>query len=484
MMVSQTPEPTIPREFRGVWVATVDNIDWPTKRGLSTADQKAELLKIVETAYNLRLNAIVFQVRPSADAMYKSALEPWSIYLNGADGKAPNPAWDPLEFIIAECHKRGMELHAWFNPYRAWHPAAKADPSAGHIAKMHPEVVRDYGTFMWMDPSEPFVQQRSYDVMIDVVKRYDVDGIHIDDYFYPYPVRDADKKLVDFPDAKNFDAYQSSGGKLNKGDWRRKQVDDFIQRLYTGIHKTKRHVQFGISPFGIYRPGVPEGTSAGIDQYDALYADCLKWLQNGWMDYMTPQLYWPIGQKLQSYPVLLKWWLENNTKGRHLIPGNYTGQIGSDASWPVSEIENQIDLTRKAGAEGNIHFSMKVFTRNAKGVNDALRSGKYADRALPPASPWLSGGAVPAPVGVNGRVNADGSITIKYGTPRIAGLKSLVLVETKDGRDRILGVVPASSPELTVQRLGSPKVDVQSLRVALTDRANVLGPWVRVSWKD
>ena len=379
-----------PREFRGVWVATVDNIDWPSKRTLTTDQQKAEMIRILDVAESLNLNAIVFQVRPSCDALYESKIEPWSEYLTNKQGQAPNPRYDPLAFAVAEAHKRGMELHCWFNPYRAKHPAAKGDLAPNHIRNTNPKLAKEYGRYLWLDPGEPEVQQRSLDVMLDVVKRYDIDGVHIDDYFYPYAEKDAKGNLIPFPDQDSYLSYRNRGGTMALGDWRRNNVDTFVKRLYDGIKKTKKWVKFGISPFGIYRPNIPEGIKAGVDQYDSLYADCLKWFRNGWCDYFTPQLYWPIKQTPQSYPVLLNWWASQNVMGRHLWPGNFTGRVRTDdGNWPPQEIVDQIDLTRKAKAGGNVHFSMRVFLLNAQKLNDVLKAGPYKEKALVPESPWL-----------------------------------------------------------------------------------------------
>ncbi len=405
-----TPPPAPKSEFRAVWVATVDNIDWPSKRGMATEEGKAELLKILDKCKELNLNAVIFQVRPSTDALYNSKIEPWSEYLTGQQGKAPEPYWDPLAFAVEEAHKRGLELHCWFNPYRSLHPAQKGPVAANHISKTNPSVVKQYGRYLWMDPSEPAVQRRSLEVMIDVVKRYDVDGVHIDDYFYPYKEKGPDGNLLDFPDDESFSRYRRSGGKLDRGDWRRKGVDDFIERLYSQIKKTKKHVKFGISPFGIYRPGVPEGIKAGVDQYADLYADALKWYQKGWCDYYTPQLYWPIKQTPQAYPVLLKWWAENNPAGRHFWPGNYTSRTNpTGGNWPSQEVVDQINLTRgQKGSTGNVHFSMKALMENWNGIATTLKSGPYAQPALVPASPWL-GDKKPAMPEVS--VNETGNVT-------------------------------------------------------------------------
>ena len=401
-MAIATIDPVTPasREFRGAWVATVDNIDWPSRRDLSTEQQRSELLAIIERAEKLNLNALVFQVRPGCDALYPSKLEPWSVYLTGQCGKAPEPMWDPLEFAVSECHRRGIELHAWFNPYRAWHPAAKSDPSSDHLALKRPDLAKTYGKYKWLDPGELEVQQHSRAVILDVVNRYDVDGVHIDDYFYPYQEKDPNdaKKNLPFPDDPSYAKYRAKGGKLERDDWRRKNVDDFIRDVYRDIKKAKKWVKFGISPFGIYRPGFPSTVKAGFDQYAQLYADALKWYQEGWCDYYTPQLYWAI-KSAQPYADLLKWWAEQNKKKRHFWPGNYTGRIDSgNSNWPVREVLDQIRVTRaQDGATGNVHFSFKAFALDWKSINKQLLSGPYAKPAIIPESGWLGKTKFPRP---------------------------------------------------------------------------------------
>lgn len=477
IMSSSVTEPNLPREFRAVWVATVANIDWPSKPGLPVDQQKSELLAIVNRAAELNMNAIVFQVRPAADAMYPSKLEPWAAWLNGTQGQAPQPMWDPLAFIVDESHKRGIELHAWFNPYRAWHKIAKGSPCATHISKTHPKSVVSYDNYIWMDPSDAFVQQRTLDVMMDVVHRYDVDGIHIDDYFYPYPIRDKNKVKVPFPDSANYATYKKKGGKLDVGDWRRKQVDDMIERIYKTLKKEKKSVKFGISPFGIYRPGQPETIAAGIDQYDELYADCLKWLKKGWCDYMTPQLYWPISQTKQSYPVLLKWWKENTPANRHLWPGSYSGLVSE--KWEPKEVLDQIQISRDQNAQGAVHFSMKVFMENSKGLNDALLAGPYAEKALPPASPWLAGTEeVPKP-GKATATQGMGEVTVSF--PAIKSANARFVVASSG--DHILAIGDPKSGSLKIRMPSSSEPVVQSMQLRVMDRAGRLGLAVDVAWK-
>jgi uncharacterized lipoprotein YddW (UPF0748 family) len=380
--------PLLKREFRGVWVATVANIDWPSKPGLSAAKQKEELLAILDKSVELKLNAVIFQVRPMADALYESKLEPWSEYLTGTMGKAPG--YDPLAFAVKEAHARGLELHAWFNPYRARHPSAKSAAPEDHITKTRPDLAKPYGTHHWMNPTHPEVQDRSIAVVLDVVKRYDVDGVHIDDYFYPYKEKDADGKVIPFPDDDTWDKYQKAGGKLARDDWRRDAVNAFVSRMYREVKKAKPWVKVGISPFGIWRPGNPPGI-AGLDQYAELYADAKLWLNEGWVDYFSPQLYWPIAQEKQSFPKLLAWWAGENKAKRHLWPGLYTSRVtGAEKGWPAKEVADQIELTRNQHADGVIHFSMKALMRNAGGVADELKK-IYAEPALVPESPWLVG---------------------------------------------------------------------------------------------
>ncbi|MBW3623684.1 MAG: family 10 glycosylhydrolase, partial [Armatimonadetes bacterium] len=359
----QPPAPQ--REFRGVWVASVANIDWPSKRGLTPAQQKEELIRLMDRARDLRLNALVFQVRPAADALYASLLEPWSEYLTGQMGKAPEPFYDPLAFAVEEAHRRGLELHAWFNPYRARHASATSPISADHISRTRPHLVKSYGKSLWLDPGEPAVQEHSLRVILDVVRRYDIDGAHIDDYFYPYKERDANGQIIEFPDEPSWQAYRQSGGELSRESWRRENVNGFVRRLYEGIKAEKPWVKFGVSPFGIWRPGFPEQIR-GFDAYEQLYADSRLWLEKGWLDYFTPQLYWKIETTGQSYPVLLNWWAEQNPQGRHLWPGNYTGRVGGAApnDWPPEEIVYQVKATRgHAGATWNVQFSAKPLLR-------------------------------------------------------------------------------------------------------------------------
>lgn len=468
LTISALAAAPLPREFRGVWVATVDNIDWPSKRTLTTAEQKRELLQIVDVADKVHLNAIIFQVRPSADSLYQSSIEPWSEYLTGASGLAPSPAWDPLAYLVEKAHARGIEVHAWFNPYRAFHPSAKTEQAASHVTKTHPEAAPQYGRYKWMIPTESFVQNRTTEVMLDVARRYDVDGVHIDDYFYPYPEKGSDGKPLPFPDDESYAAYLKRGGYLGKPDWRRRAVNNFIKDFYMNLKKVKPWVKFGISPFGIWRPGFPAGTTAGIDQRETLYADCKLWLNEGWLDYMTPQLYWPIAQKLQAYPALLDWWISENSHGRHIWPGNYTGRVLEN--WQPQEVLDQIKETRlRPGSTGNVHFSMKVFLKDGKGLNEALLGETYSERALVPESPWL-GSTLPVAPGLKRSGN-------KLMLTPLRNARFWVLA----GPDqKILRMVAAEQTEFVVNPSDLGGVPLNSCMIAATSRTGVLGRWTKI----
>jgi uncharacterized lipoprotein YddW (UPF0748 family) len=430
------------REFRGVWVTCGWNIDWPSKKGLSVEQQQSELIQILDRIQSLNLNALVLQVRTAGDAFYASQLEPWSEWLSGTQGKAPEPFYDPLEFAIAEAHKRNIELHAWFNPYRARTSTEKSPNVSPHIAVTQPGYVYKYGNELWMDPGAKVVQDLTYNVILDVVRRYDVDGVHLDDYFYPYPVSGQT-----FPDEKTYSAYQAAGGTLSLGDWRREIVNQMMQRLYTGIRATKPRVKFGISPFGIYRPGQPP-QAQGLDQYEALYADPKKWLEEGWVDYMAPQLYWRIDPPAQSYPVLLNWWTVNNPKRRHLYPGNRLAALDGK-NWLISEYQKQVEITRNLAPQlslGNIFYNMKVFSENRLGVVDAFKTSIYAELALAPSMSWLDALPPALPTGVKVK---DNKITWKAGASE--DIRSWTLYKQNADTWKLVRVIEAATTFATVE---------------------------------
>ena len=362
-------------EFRAAWVATVHNIDWPSQPGLPAATQQAQLRAILDRAAELKLNAILLQVRPMSDALYASPREPWSQFLSGRQGVSPG--YDPLAFAISEAHARGIQLHVWLNPFRAASNAAST-LAPNHVAKRHPEWVRRHGAQLWIDPGEPAAREYVLSVFQDIVRRYDIDGLHIDDYFYPYPLKG---KGPSFPDDSSWERHGAKTG-LSRADWRRENINDFVRSMYRMVKSTKSSVRVGISPFGIWRPGVPPTTEAQLDAYGHLYADSRKWLQEGWCDYMAPQLYWSISPAKQSFPVLLNWW-RSQSRGKDVWPGIATERIG--ANRPAQEIIEQIAITRRGtDSPGHIHWSMKALMKNQGGVADKLRAGPYTEKAAVP----------------------------------------------------------------------------------------------------
>ena len=394
---AQTPPPAPLREFRGAWVATVRGIDWPFEPGDPAAKQQAEIVAICDKAVALKLNALIFQVRPAGDAVYKSDIEPWSPWFTGAMAKAPTPFWDPLEFFITEAHARGIELHAWFNPFRAL-SGTKFSGSGKHVSIEHPEWCWRYGEDLWMDPGEPGVRARSLAVMMDVLRRYDVDGIHMDDYFYPYPLK-KNGATMDFPDDRTWAAAQATGLKSTRSEWRRENVNSFVRDLYAGIKKEKPWVRFGISPFGLWRPGFPEGCGKGaLDPYEELAADSLKWLQSGWCDYLAPQLYWPIEPANLSFTKFFDWWLSQNTAHRHIWPGMASERVLKDRQ--PHEILKQISHTRSRNAympPGHIHWNFTALAKNRGTLAELCEKRAYQDFAIVPSASWLGDDKPAAP---------------------------------------------------------------------------------------
>jgi len=388
-----------PREFRGVWIATVSNINYPSAQGLSVEQQQQQLRDLLDVMVAHNLNAALFQIRPESDALYASEIEPWSRYLMGTQGQ--DPGFDPLAYLIEQAHPLGIEVHAWVNPYRA-KANLGSSLAPGHIALDQPQYAYEYGNLLWMDPGAEAVQERTIDVILDVVDRYDVDGIHFDDYFYPYPNGEP------FPDFDTYQDYLDGGGALMLDDWRRDNVHVLVEVLYESIVGTRDHVRFGISPFGIYRPGMPPGI-VGLDQYAEIYSDPLVWLDEGWVDYLAPQLYWPTTQTQQAYEPLLEWWSSMTSEGRYIFTGNYLSQIGSSGAWSVDEVLTQVDLSRTyrdLGSMGNIYFHIEPFQSDTLGVGTALAETFYEVPVLTPplaaklgetiAPPWVEqdGGSV------------------------------------------------------------------------------------------
>jgi uncharacterized lipoprotein YddW (UPF0748 family) len=482
--------PRSPREFRAAWVATVGNSTWPSERNLSVDEQKKEMLAILDRAVELRLNAIIFQVRTQCDALYESKLEPWSEFLTGTEGKPPEPYYDPLALWITEAHRRGLELHAWFNPYRARSGSADGERAANHVSRTKPQIVRTYGNQLWLDPGDPGTIEHSVAVFMDVVKRYDIDGVHIDDYFYPYKITEpipgasttattaprangspaasprdltpatssttrpsrrwrrgnstqpsVPRRSVDFPDDATWTKYQQSGGKLSRNDWRRQNVNTLIEKLYTSIKREKVWVKFGISPFGIWKPGNPPGIE-GLNAYDQLYADSRLWLSRGWCDYFTPQLYWG-NEGSQAYPALFNWWTAQNDSRRYIWPGIAVGR--RDPNQTIA----QIMITRKTPNPGNVHWSARSLMNN-KALCDALLAGPYEQQALIPASTWLDSTPPGKPQATAQRA-ADGAVTIAV-APAAGEAPTWYSVHARYGTKWKFSVHPASAGTIKLDK--------------------------------
>ncbi|KAL5007392.1 hypothetical protein ScPMuIL_016198 [Solemya velum] len=404
---SSWPQP----EFRGAWVVTLANIGWPSSRHLTTAEQKDELVSLLDKLKVANFNAVILQIRPTSDTFYQSTMEPWSTYLTGVQGVPPNPFYDPLEFAIAEAHARGMELHGWLNPYRARTISNNTEGLApNHIAKRFPQYAYAYGRLLWMDPGAKPVIDFIHAVMMDIVRRYDIDGIHIDDYFYPYPLENTDipeeNKYVDFPDENTYQQYRKDGGLLSKADWRRENVDALVWNISRCIQHEKPHVKFGISPFGIWKDGHPPGVR-GFSAFDEIYADSKKWLSEGWVDYLAPQLYWRIGEHHHSYETLLDWWLHQNSHFRHVYAGIAVSFVAK-GKWKINDIVQQVNKSRSSRRElslGNIHFRDIYINENSKGIADMFKEVLYRSPARVPPMNWKN----------NTRVKAPSTVTCKQG---------------------------------------------------------------------
>lgn len=377
------------RELRAAWIATVANIDWPSKAAIgNTGMQKQELLSMLDRLDSLNFNAVVFQVRPTADALYESDLEPWSAWLTGKQGKANDEAYDPLAFLVEEAHRRCIDVHVWLNPYRVTNGFGLSELAEMHVWRQHPEWFVEYGRKWYFNPGLDETRQWLNGVVEDIVRRYDVDAIHFDDYFYPYRV-----KGEEFPDEETFRLYPR--GYVDKDDWRRHNVDMVIEELQTTIKRIKPWVEFGISPFGVWRnassdPERGSQTKAGVQNYDDLYADILLWLEKGWIDYVTPQLYWEIGKKVADYEVLANWWAQN-AYGKNLYVGHYVSKLGdtkaAEAWRTPNELCRQLRLNQTIPQiDGSVYFSMQGLMRNKQGICDSLRNDFYRYPALQPVN--------------------------------------------------------------------------------------------------
>jgi len=406
------------REFRGVWIATVENIDWPTNKFTPAPLQKQQLQNILDAHQATGINAVMFQVRPAADAFYLKSREPWSKWLTGQQGQAPYPLYDPLQFAIDEAHKRGMELHAWFNPYRATNDGKFSALSPKHITNTKPEWFMVYGGIKLFNPGIPEVREYIVQVILDVVDNYDIDGVHMDDYFYPYAI--AGQHINDA------DAFKKYGGDFTDiKDWRRNNVDQLIHMLTDSIHKHKPRLKFGISPFGIWANKYqnPDGSDThGGDSYYELYADARKWMKEGWLDYINPQLYWPIGYPNAEFRKLVDWW-SDNTYNRHLYVGHAVYRINerkvTNFKHP-DEVPNEIKhLRANPRVQGSVFFSSTSLLNNLLGFTDSLKQTYYRHPALPPVMLWLDSVPPNTPRNVTAKAQ-NGSVLLNWETPLLA----------------------------------------------------------------
>ena len=371
------------REFRAAWIQSVNG----QFRGMPTEKLKQNLIGQLNSLQKAGINAIIFQVRPEADALYASRLEPWSRFLTGVQGKAPEPYWDPMQFMIDECHKRGMEFHAWINPYRT-KTTLKSELAPNHVYNIHPEWFVTYGDQLYFDPALPESRRHICMVVSDIVSRYDVDAIHMDDYFYPYPI-----KGKDFPDDASF--ARCGGGFSNKGDWRRSNVNVLIKKLHETIREIKPWVKFGVSPFGIYRneSSDPLGSKTkGLQNYDDLYADVLLWAREGWIDYNIPQIYWHIGHPVADYETLVKWWARN-TENRPLFIGQSvmnTVQNADPKNPSINQLPRKMALQRAYQTiGGSCQWPASAVVENAGKYRDALIAEYHKYPALPPVFDFM-----------------------------------------------------------------------------------------------
>jgi uncharacterized lipoprotein YddW (UPF0748 family) len=464
-------------EFRAVWIATVENIDWPSQKGLSSDAQKAEFIQLLNLHQRNGMNAIIMQIRPSGDAFYPSALEPWSEYLTGVQGKAPEPYYDPLQFMIAETHKRGMEFHAWLNPYRAVFNIHKSSVATNHVTKTHPEWFLVYGNIKYFNPGLPQVRSFVGNVVKEIVEKYDVDAIHMDDYFYPYRIPGKE-----FPDEATYRQY---GNGLSKADWRRSNCDSIIKQLYTIITATNGRIKFGISPFGVWRNQSqhPDGSStkAGTTNYDDLYADILLWLKEGWVDYVVPQLYWERGHKLCDFDTLVNWWANHNY-GKQMMVGHGIYRGNSNAAWRnKSEIPNQINIVRNhPNIAGSAFFSSKTFETNTNGWNDTLRNNCYALPALVPPMPWID--SVPPAAPMVKKIKATQFVASYSGEEKIKGFAifslAIPLPENSD-LATLVKVIPTTA-QATIYTNEVLQAKNNRLFVATIDENNNVGKWVEL----
>lgn len=452
------------RELRAVWIATVGNIDWPTSRELTTEQQQSEFIDILEQVKQYNLNTVIFQIRPSADAFYASKLEPWSQWLNGKQGRAPEPYYDPLDFAIKECRKRGIDIHVWLNPYRAIADTSYKKQDTGHITRIHPEWFLTYGKTLYFNPGLEESRNFVCTVVSDIVRRYNIDAIHLDDYFYPYKIKDKE-----FPDSATFLSNSRGFSEDQKEDWRRDNVNLIIKQIHDSLRNIKPWVEFGISPFGVWRnidkDPLGSRTKAGQTNYDDLYADILKWQKEKWIDYIVPQIYWEIGKKVADYAIIAEWW-SRFAYGTPLYIGQGIYRINTKAkakSWRTSkEICKQIKINRKyPNISGSIFFSAKVLAINPLKLKKRLLKDPYKFPALPPMNNRIAQVLPLEPT--NARIKLSGtSFTLSFRADSTS--KSYVIYKFKKGKpasienpSAIFTVSSENSVSFTINKKNDPK---------------------------
>ncbi|GIO31923.1 MULTISPECIES: family 10 glycosylhydrolase [Paenibacillus] len=457
LLVVTNPAAHPKRELRGAWISTVENIDWPTKNVFDPAQQRKDFVKLLDELKNTGINAVFVQVRPTSDSFFPSDYFPWSHWLTGEQGKAPSDGYDPLKFMIEEAHKRNLEFHAWINPYRISMHDNPDLLAANHPARVHPDWVVKNGGKMYFNPAIPEAQQYIINGVKEIVQKYDVDGIHMDDYFYPYPGSEP------FDDAKQYNDYKAGGGTKSLGDWRRDNVNDIVEGLNATIKSTKPYVKFGISPFGIWRNKATDPTGSetnGLQNYDDLYADTRTWMKNGWVDYLAPQIYWHFGNPAAAYEKLIDWWTkeingQNDNSGKHpvqLYIGQAAYRVGESNWMNPDQLPAQLRYNNDQGqnVSGNILFSTSDVLRNPLGVRDEIAS-MYSRPALIPAMPWLPDETPAAPKLLN-----------------VKGKKGMIEVDWKDNEKQ----KPAYYAVYRISRKGSINPNDTSQLIATVRRVD------------
>ncbi|MGM0376129.1 MAG: family 10 glycosylhydrolase [Bacteroidota bacterium] len=441
------------REMRAVWIATVANIDWPSEPGLSTDMQKDEMLELLDLAKDYNMNTVVFQIRPSTDAFFQSELEPWSEWLTGEQGEAPDPFYDPLDFVLEEADKRGLEVHVWLNPYRAVTDTADASVSSEHPVNKNPEMFVTYGSTRYFNPGLPETRDHVAGVVGDILRRYEVDALHFDDYFYPYRIQGEE-----FPDQEAFEEYPRGFSEEEKDDWRRDNVDLIIEQLHDTIEAVNPHVAFGISPFGVWRNRAddPKGsaTQAGQTNYDDLFANILRWQEEGWIDYVTPQIYWHIGKEVADYEIIADWW-SRNALGCRLYIGQAFYRIdreSNDREWRSSrQIIKQLKLNRTyPNIDGSMYFSAKTMHNNPRRLKQKMQRRLYRYEALPPVNPRVEQITAEPPKNLNMEVKGD-SIQLEWEPGKNNDI--FVVYKFKKGKR-----ITTENPEYIVEVTGKKRV--------------------------